>query len=177
MTPLTPGRIAAIHGRVTEARRWITADTCNADGFLPLSVRELFDHDVENLLAEVERLRVHSTTLNSVAWKIASAIGDVPNGADQITGNAEDLADRLIAEGERLRGDVEYTARTIEFLHARLAARLVEVERLNAIRDAAQTWRHGGGDPGYDAAGALIAAVDEFEAMGADLRESAGEQS
>jgi hypothetical protein len=58
---------------------------------------------VPDLIDDVERLRDHSVTLNSIGWKIAAALGEVPDGADQIAGNAEDLADRLLAELARLR--------------------------------------------------------------------------
>ena len=39
------------------------------------------------LVAEVRRLRDHSTTLNSISWRIAEVLGDVPPGADRIEGN------------------------------------------------------------------------------------------
>jgi hypothetical protein len=55
-------------------------------------------NDVPPLLAEVQRLREHSITLNSVGWKLAQALGNVPADADQVEGNPIDLAERLIAE-------------------------------------------------------------------------------
>ena len=57
----------------------------------------------DELRADRDRLREHSTTLNAIAWKLATALGDVPAGADAIRGNPEEQADRLIAELHRLR--------------------------------------------------------------------------
>jgi hypothetical protein len=39
-----------------------------------------------------------------------------------------------------------------------------DLDRMTPVVEAARTWRHGGGDPGYDAAQALTAAVDAYEA-------------
>ncbi len=68
----------------------------------------------EQLLAEVERLREHSVTLNTVGFKLAEALGDVPDGQDWTVGNPVEQAERLIkakaealAEAERLRGELE----------------------------------------------------------------------
>ena len=57
--------------------------------------------DVPTLLAEVERLREHSITLNTVAFAIAEALGDVPPGTDRIEGNPIEQAQRLIAKVEQ----------------------------------------------------------------------------
>lgn len=57
-----------------------------------------------DLVAERNRYREHSVTLNSVGWKLAQALGDVPDGADAVRGNPLERADRLIAEVQRLRG-------------------------------------------------------------------------
>jgi hypothetical protein len=45
-----------------------------------------------------DRLREHSVTLNSIGWKMATALGDVLEGAEQVRGNPVEQADRLIAE-------------------------------------------------------------------------------
>lgn len=71
--------------------------------FIPLSVREHFDHYVPTMVAEIERLRAHSTTLNTLSWKIATALGDVPEGADRIEGDPVEQTERLIVEITRLR--------------------------------------------------------------------------
>ena len=58
----------------------------------------------ETRTEELERFREHSVTLNSVGWRMAVALGDVPEGADRVEGNPLEQVDRLIAELERLRG-------------------------------------------------------------------------
>nr|MDT0658069.1 hypothetical protein [Micromonospora sp. DSM 115978] len=58
-------------------------------------------------VAEMERLRAHSITLNSIAWSIAVALGDVPDGATQITGDPVKQTARLIADRAHLRDRVE----------------------------------------------------------------------
>jgi len=58
----------------------------------------------ETRTEELERFRQHSVTLNSVGWRMAVALGDVPEGADRVEGNPLEQVDRLIAELERLRG-------------------------------------------------------------------------
>lgn len=57
------------------------------------------------LFAEETRLRGHSTTLNTIAWKVATALGDVPAGADRIEGDPVEQVDRLVAEITRLRAE------------------------------------------------------------------------
>lgn len=47
---------------------------------------------------ELERFREHSITLNTIGWKLAVALGDVPEGADQTTGNPIEQAERLIGQ-------------------------------------------------------------------------------
>lgn len=59
------------------------------------------------LLAEVDRLTEHSQMLNTIGWRIATALGDVPEGAEEIEGKSVDQADRLIAEVVRLREIVD----------------------------------------------------------------------
>jgi hypothetical protein len=48
---------AHIRSRADYTLEWIRRDPCNSDGFLPLSVREHFDHDIPALLAEIDHLR------------------------------------------------------------------------------------------------------------------------
>lgn len=62
------------------------------DGTTPLA-----DY-IDALTADRDRLREHSVTLNTVTWKIAEALGDVPPGADQITGDPIERADRIVRE-------------------------------------------------------------------------------
>ncbi len=66
------------------------------------SVNRLVQHR-RVLLAEVDRLIEHSQMLNTIGWRIATTLGDVPEGAEQIEGKPVDQADRLIAEVVRLR--------------------------------------------------------------------------
>ncbi len=61
--------LTQIRSRAEHAERWVQRDPCNADGFLLLSFREHFNHDMPALIAEVERLR-------AVAWQIHNAMTD-----------------------------------------------------------------------------------------------------
>lgn len=65
------------------------------------------------LTAERDRYREHSIALNTIAWRIASALGDVPAGADRITGDPVEQADRLIAELEHIRTGLTVLARDV----------------------------------------------------------------
>lgn len=62
--------------------------------------------DVPDLLAEVERLRQHSITLNSLGWRMAEALGQVPEGADAVRGTPDDQLSALIAERDEARDEV-----------------------------------------------------------------------
>ncbi|WP_033338989.1 hypothetical protein [Catenuloplanes japonicus] len=48
--------------------------------------------------------------------------------------------------------------------------RRTEVTAARALIEHVATWRHGGGDPGYDAADALIQAYDEYPHQAEDGR-------
>jgi hypothetical protein len=52
------------------------------------------------LLAEVDRLREHSATLNRVGWLTAEALGEIPDGATKIEGDALALTRRLIRKAD-----------------------------------------------------------------------------
>lgn len=49
--------------------------------------------------AEAERLTEHSIFANHISWRIAEAVGDVPEGAESIEGDPDEQLTRLIAEG------------------------------------------------------------------------------
>lgn len=51
---------------------------------------------------EAERLREHSVVLNTVAFKLAQALGDIPEGQHRGEGDPVELAERLIAERDQL---------------------------------------------------------------------------
>jgi len=61
--------------------------------------------EVARLTAELERYREHSTTLNTVAYKLAEALGDIPQGQHWSEGNPVELAERLIAKCDKLWND------------------------------------------------------------------------
>lgn len=101
--------LAEIQANARWAREWATSDPEPPHGplgFVPLSVREHFDRNLPDLVAAVERFMAHSVTLNTVSWKIAQALGAVPEDVDQIQGDPVEQVDRLIAEIERLRAEV-----------------------------------------------------------------------
>lgn len=58
---------------------------------------------INDLTAERDRYRTHSVTLNTIAWKLAVALGDAAPDADAIVGDPVEQADRLIAKLEQLR--------------------------------------------------------------------------
>lgn len=62
---------------------------------------------IDKFAAEAELMRDHAVTLNAVAWKIAVALGDVPEGADRVEGNPVEQAGRLIAERDAARAEVD----------------------------------------------------------------------
>lgn len=127
---------------ITEARKWL--EMCGScDAGLPMSctcppgdIRTV----LQEALAEVEQLRKHSITLNSISWRIAAALGDVPDGADSIEGDPSEQADRLIAEVERLREESdryrvdmgEADAEAQEFRTAIERVRGLETSRIGA---------------------------------------------
>lgn len=73
--------------------------------------------------AERDRYREHSITLNTVAFAIADALGDVPPGTDRIEGNPVEQAQRLIAKADKLSDE--------------LAAATSEIEQLRPLAEAA----------------------------------------
>lgn len=50
----------------------------------------------DDVVAQVESWRSHSVILNTVAWKIADALGDIPEGAETHEGDVLEDLDRLI---------------------------------------------------------------------------------
>lgn len=54
-------------------------------------------------LADFERYLEHSLTLNTVAFRLARALGDVPEGQEWAEGDPVELADRMIAERDKAR--------------------------------------------------------------------------
>lgn len=62
----------------------------------------LFPERPSDLAAEVERLTKHSVTANRLSWRIAEAVGDVPEGATAIVGDPDEQLTRLIAERDAL---------------------------------------------------------------------------
>lgn len=62
----------AIRSRADRALEWVSRDPCNRDGFLPLSVREHFDHDIPALLSELDRLR---SALHDAEYRLCPRCG------------------------------------------------------------------------------------------------------
>lgn len=69
---------------------------------------ETFDLEIAAITAERDQFREHSITLNTISWKIAEALGQVPEGADHIEGNPIEQARELCDawERERMRNDM-----------------------------------------------------------------------
>lgn len=95
----------------------------------------------KELLAEVDRLRGHSVTLNAVAFRLAQALGDVPEGQEWAEGDPVELADRLIAERDQARA---------------------ALERAQPVLDAGRAWWASRGDATEDSVDALFVAVDAY---------------
>lgn len=59
--------------------------------------------ELATVTGERDRFREHSITLNTIAFRIAEALGDVPQGQDWTEGNPIEQADRIIGELANLR--------------------------------------------------------------------------
>lgn len=69
--------------------------------------------DVEEaaqLVSDARRWREHSIWLNTIACKIAAALGEVPEGADRIEGNPLAQVEQLIRDRDQARSDVDQWA-------------------------------------------------------------------
>ena len=56
---------------------------------------------------DVQALIEHSIKLNTIAWRMAVALGEVPEGATKITADAGELLDRLLDRLSALSGETE----------------------------------------------------------------------
>lgn len=148
---MTPDELAAIKARTDaasegpwEADEWEingaewVAETYDPDDHGKSRVNGNFiahaRQDVPALLAEVERLTQHSTTLNTIAFLIAQALGDVTPGADHVEGNPLELAERLIADRDIL--DKDFAALRDEFGATSIALDVAQAA-LHRIHDRA----------------------------------------
>lgn len=68
---------------------------------------------ISELVTEIERLAEHSTTLNTIGWKMAEALGHVPSGTQCVQGDVVELTDRLIGEMMRSRLQVPMHSRQV----------------------------------------------------------------
>ena len=59
------------------------------------------------LKPDVQALIEHSIKLNTIAWRMAVALGEVPEGATKITADAGGLLDRLLDRLSALSGETE----------------------------------------------------------------------
>lgn len=102
------GRIIAIEEDLDDWKDdCITAAKDAADESKELRAELAKAHaQIKDLEQECDRLTEHSQMLNTIGWRIATVLGDVPEGAEQIEGNPVDQADRLIAEVVRLRAEL-----------------------------------------------------------------------
>lgn len=96
--------------------------------------------EAARLRAEVERLTEHSIFANHISWRIAEAVGDVPEGAESIEGDPDEQLTRLIAERDHLRAGIEALADEWERNRAALLAGGVG-EGMLSFRDAASRLR------------------------------------
>lgn len=87
--------------------------------------------DVPALLAEVERLRAHSITLNSISYRIAEAL-DEHKGQESYAGNPAEQAERLIADRDDYAARLRATDDAYRQQCEKLCAAEAEVERLRA---------------------------------------------
>jgi hypothetical protein len=86
--------------------------------------------------ADHEKWRQHSVMLNSVAWALSDLLGDIPEGAESHEGPEDpmELVDRIRAQ--------------------------LVTDEIQAVLDAAKTWRKWMGDGWTDSP--LAAAVDAY---------------
>lgn len=64
------------------------------------------NYENARLRDEVERLTAHSIRLNSISWRIAEAVGKVPEGADKIESDTEDDLTNLVNQEAFMRSQV-----------------------------------------------------------------------
>lgn len=89
---------------------------------------------IDKFAAEAEMMRDHAVTLNAVAWKMAVALGDVPEGAERVEGNPVELAERLIAERDAARAEGDRLRPVVDA--ARKVAFPGGVDQMNALLSA-----------------------------------------
>lgn len=108
----------------------------------------------------------------------AELIAALRNAAPELIRRARER-DEARADAERYRNSLpattqdywhwrkraEATERELVERGRQLTEARAEADRLRPVVDAARTWRHGGGEPGYDAGAALDHAVDAYEAL------------
>ncbi len=80
-----------MRSRAKAAAEWVQRDPCNADGFLPLSFRTHFNHDVPALFEEVERLR----SPEPVPMWLADLIRAAAQAAEELSCTEPALHDHL----------------------------------------------------------------------------------
>lgn len=106
--------------------RYVSAYVVASDRHLREAVTALLAgclFEIKELTAERDRFRVHSVTLNSVAFAMAEALGDVPPGADQVEGDPVEQVARLVDALKLANG-------TVQRRSAQLHEACDEVERL-----------------------------------------------
>lgn len=94
---LDPDAIRAIRDLYGKAKEHIENDWACCSG-------HRLGTTVPGLLADIDRLTGHSTTLNTISYRMAEALGDVQAG-ESVMADPTELADRLLAELERLRAN------------------------------------------------------------------------
>lgn len=119
----------------------------------------------EEAIAERDRYREHSTWLNTVGFKLAEALGDVPPGADAVAGNPIEQAERLIAKHARLLTELDAVVNARNELWVALNSATAE---LAAAKDTAaiQPCQPIGCDNGYHLPGCWFADIDAQDSGG-----------
>jgi len=86
---------------------------------------------------ERDRFREHSVLLNTVQWKIAEALGEVPEGAESVPHDPSRV-DRLVAEADKLRAELAEARRELDMYRYEVGHADAEREEAERNRDAAR---------------------------------------
>lgn len=81
---------------------------------------------LDQAVAEVERMREHSITLNRIGWRLAEAVGEVEADAEVIEANPDDLLARLL----------DQQTQAVERLHQTIARQAERILDLMHPKDA-----------------------------------------
>lgn len=94
---------------------------------------------VERLTAERDRFREHSVTLNTVGFRMADALGQVPEGDDAVMGNPVAQASELIEQRNELHERLCVIEGERDGVREELARTVGELDDARADRDRYRT--------------------------------------